>query len=81
MLYLCNSCNKEFPENEIKNKASEFFNNYCVHCGDRCNYCQISLKLLGFTRDNVLEHTKVCKAKIEHDNFQIDNYFDDPIRN
>lgn len=79
MLYLCNSCNIEKPENKIKNKVSIFYNNYCLDCGDRCNYCQISLKLLGFTKDTVLEHTKICDAKIKHDNAKVDYYFDDVI--
>ena len=80
MLYLCNSCNKEVTENRLKNKASLIYNNYCLDCGARCNYCQTSLKILGYTKDNVLEHTKVCKEKIKHDEQQIDFYWDDPIR-
>lgn len=80
MLYLCNSCNKEVTEDRIKNKPSLFYNNYCIDCGARCNYCQVSLKILGFTKENVLDHTKVCKAKIEHDEQQNDFYWDDPIR-
>jgi len=80
MLYLCNSCNQEVEENQIKNKPSLFYNNYCKDCGDRCNYCQISLKILGFTKETVLQHTKICKAKIKHDEQQIDFYWDDPIK-
>ena len=34
----------------------------------------------GYTKDNVLEHTKVCKEKIKHDELEIDFYWDDPIR-
>lgn len=78
--YLCNSCNKEVTEDQLKNKASLFYNNYCIDCGDRCNYCQISLKILGYTKENVLEHTKVCKAKELHDEMQVDYYWDDPIK-
>jgi predicted peroxiredoxin len=77
--YKCNSCNKEVAENKIKNKPSLFYKNYCIDCGVRCNYCQISLKILGFTKETVLNHTKVCKEKEIHDNNQNDYYWDDPV--
>lgn len=77
--YLCHSCNKKVAPNQIKNKPSLFYANFCKDCGTRCNFCQISLKILGYTKETVLQHTKVCKAKELHDEMQIDNYWDDPI--
>ena len=76
--YTCHSCNKTVTKENIKNKPSIFFANYCKDCGVRCNYCQISLKILGFTKDTVLDHTKICKEKEKFDNNQNDYYWDDP---
>ena len=54
--YLCHSCNKKFAPDQIKNKPSLFYANFCKDCGTRCNFCQISLKILGYTKETVLQH-------------------------